>query len=124
VRRIPEQSETFQLHAVSRGSTRAVTFDQINILRTPSRLLIGSSKSAKLTFGTRRQELSVHVIGNADSGNDRVNVVVVLDGVGQSLQDEHTSAFSDHQPIGGNIKRSTPAAERKRAELGKAHLGI
>ncbi len=71
-----------------------------------------------------REQVAVHVVRQPDRGDDGVNLVAVLERVGEPLQHEHARAFAHHQPVGAGVEGRTPAARRERPELREPHLRV
>ena len=101
-----------------------VALDQIDVAGAPAGLLVGHPHGPELTLGAGGQQVAVDVVGQADPGHDRVNLIAVRQGIVEALEHEHARPFADHQPIGSLIERSGLAARRQCAKLREPHLRV
>ena len=120
----PERLEALDLDGVADRRAGGVALDQIDVARAPAGLLVGHPHGPELTFGAGGQQVAVDVVGEADPGDERVNMIAVRQRIVEALEHEHARPFADHQPVGAVIERSGLAARRQGAKLREAHLRV
>ncbi len=89
-----------------------MAFNQVYILRLPTGLAIRCPHGAELPFGAGRQQTAVHIVGQPDAGNDRVDAITVSMGVLQTLQQEYACPFADNETVRLGVERRTTSRRR------------
>ena len=92
-----------------------MAFDVVHILGLPTCLTIGRAHGPQLTVGFRGQQITAHIIGEADAADDTVDRVAVCNGVFKTLEHYDARTFSHHQPIRRLVERGTATGGRKGA---------
>src|SRR5271157_2456887 len=79
---------------------------------------IGSFERPHLTLVARRSQSSATAIaGGADPLNDRVDPITVALGVGQTLENDGSDSFADHDAIGASVEGTTVTPRGKGLRL-------
>ena len=108
-RRFPQLCEAVEFHGIADGGSGAVAFDEVDVVGGPAGLLIGGTHGAQLAGGIWLHQVAGDVVGEADAGDDGVDVVVVAEGVFEAFERDDAGAFADDQAVGLRVKRSAAA---------------
>ena len=101
----PELLEACDFGRIADRRPGGMTFDQIEVLRLPTGLMIGGMHSPELSFRHRGKQASPHIVGKTGPANDAVNPVSMRNGIFRALQEEYACAFSDYKSVTGSIER-------------------
>ena len=71
----PERLEARDLDGIAARRAGGVAFDQVDVAGPPARLLVGRPHGPELTLGIGGHQVAVDVVGQADPGDDAVDVV-------------------------------------------------
>ena len=120
----PEFLQRSKLDSIADRGAGGMTFDEIDIVRRPTRLRVGRPHGPQLSFCGRSKEAATEIVGKADAADHRIDMIAVALGILRSFEQEDAAAFADHQSIALGVEGGTAARRGEGMQLRETHLCI
>src|SRR5712692_1260375 len=105
---VKEPSQSLDFRLIAGNCTGSVRLDQTHRRWGKPGLGVGPAQRANLTFRSRRSQTTVAAVArSADSPDDRVDSVAIPLCVRETLENDRREAFSDRDPVGFRVDRTS-----------------
>ena len=81
----PERLEALDLDSVTDRGAGGMAFDQVDVGRGPSRILISQPHGAELPLAAGGEQVAATIVRKPNAGQERVNAIAVKKGVGKGV---------------------------------------